>query len=384
MNDATDLSHAAPAAEVDEELIRALGRSELLGLLRPLLENPGMREVIGDFLQFAVVVDSNVIYSDLYFQNCVRLKNGVQPTVKELLASKTILGFFPHEALGEMDAKCVELSDRYDVPLQALLEQWKDYQRHLRIIPTTHIGKDLPELMMLRDANDAAFIQARTVVGADAVLTQDKDIGAAGVPIMPKGRVLLDLRDYARNRAVRVAVVVGTGTAIIVPLAAIVGLIKVIRLIYQKASRGLLLGVGVAVVIALLHPKSREFLIKASKFALQTIEDCAAVLGPAFASAMEAANHADARAAILREVVEKTLGHLKKAQPTLKQAVCRACLVARVPLTVEEIWASVAATGIKLRARDPLRSVRIALRRNPLLICYADGRWGVRQGPTGL
>jgi len=49
-------------------------------------------------------------------------------------------------------------------------------------------------------------------------LTRDADIAAASVPVLPKAQVLLDLWDYARNSAVRVAVVLGTTTAVMIPI----------------------------------------------------------------------------------------------------------------------------------------------------------------------
>ena len=363
---------------VDEELLKALGRSELLGVLRPYLDNPGIRSILGEFLQFHVVVDSNVIYSDLYFVLCVRQKSEVKPTVKELLSSKTIIGYFPQEMLPEMHAKCLELSARYELQPEEVLEQWRQYQTLLRIVPTAHIGNDLPELKELRDLTDTALLKARRAVGAEAVLTRDKDISAASVPVMPKARVLLDLRDYARNRAVRVAVVIGTSTAVIVPLAAIAGVIRLLYLLCQRASRGVLIALGIAGLFALFHPKSREVLVNAAKSTLRILEDCAEVLGPVFAQAMQTAQHADARAETLRVGIQKELGHLKNEKRTLEQAVYRVCSVAPVPLTLTEVCLAIRATGPEIEGSTVEETVATALRQHPLLTHLPDDRWDVR------
>lgn len=364
---------------MNDELIERLGRSELLGLFRPLLNNPSIRDVLGEFLQFHAIVDTNIIASDLLFLTKRRRQKDAQPAIKELLTAKTIIGYFPREALNEVPDKCAEFSERYGIPIDALLDEWRRYQLLLCVVPTAHIGAGIPELKELRDLTDAPFIQARRVVGAQGVITEDKDIGAASIPVIPKARVLLDLRDYSRHRAVRVAVVIGTGTAVIVPVAAVVGLIKMIRVVAQKAPRGLLLGLGIVLVLALLHPKSREFLVNSAKAVVKSITDCAEVLGPTLTKALAAASQADARAVQLREKVEREIdSRIKSVRPTLSQAVYRACLLSPVPMAIPEVWNAVSGAGVRIRAQDPLKSVGIALRRHPLLVRGADERWVVR------
>src|SRR3989442_7981072 len=99
-----DLVTTAPV--VDERLIKALGRSELLGTLRPILDDAGLKAIVGDLLQFHVIIDTNIVMSDLYFMVRRRERQNTEPTVKELLTSKMIVAYFPREALLEVQEKC--------------------------------------------------------------------------------------------------------------------------------------------------------------------------------------------------------------------------------------------------------------------------------------
>jgi len=133
-------------------------------------------------------------------------------------------------------------------------------------------------------------------------------------------------------------------------------------------------------VFALLHPKSREFLFNAGKGVVKAVTDCAEVLGPTFSKAFEAASQADVRAATLRDAVENKIGRLRASRPTLAAAIYRVGLLAPAPMAIPEIWAAVSAAGFKSRARNPLKSVSIAVRRHPLLARCSDERWGARAG----
>jgi len=90
-----------------------------------------------------------------------------RPAVLELLAKRTIIGYFPEEKLAEMREKCVELSVRYDTAPAVIADLWAKYQKHLNIVPTRNLERERLDSQALaaRDPTDVAFLQARHIVG---------------------------------------------------------------------------------------------------------------------------------------------------------------------------------------------------------------------------
>jgi len=135
-------------------------------------------------------------------------------------------------------------------------------------------------------------------------------------------------------------------------------------------------GVG-GLGIALLVPQSRKFLIEAGKAALDSLKKIGTKVGPVIGHTLHAATKAGNEASENRPALEKALAKALSHRLTLTQAVYRACLLARKPLSVEEIWAAAARDGARSRAKAPLGSVLRALKRHPLLMVLPGDRWQI-------
>jgi predicted nucleic acid-binding protein len=331
----------------------------------------------GDFLKIHVIVDTNIIVGDLL---AILRKQSVgkrRPAIMELLAKGTLIGYFPHEKLQEVHEKCIEISERYSIKLPDVLALWKKYQQHLRIVPTGDLELERSDSQALatRDPTDLPFVQARHIVGASVVLSNDPDLKASGAPVMPWSQILLDLRHHARHEGLKAALFIGGGTAIVVPMIALVGCVKMIYKACKSIPPKALLIAAAGFGVALLIPQSRKFLIEAGKSALDAIKKIGAAVGPVLGEAYEAGARAEARAKEMRPALEKKLAEALRKRLTLTQAVYRVCLIARKPLTVTEVWAAAARDGTKSNAKQPLKSVLRALKRHPLLTVLPDRRW---------
>jgi predicted nucleic acid-binding protein len=172
-----------------------------------------LNKSLGSFLQIHAIVDSSIIYADILALTRAKAGERKRPAVLELLAKRTVIGYFPQERLIEMHKQCVVLSDRYGVPLEVVTELWKKYQKHLNIVPTRHLERERLDSQKLaaRDPTDVPFVQARHIVGAGVVLTNDQDLHASGAPVMPWSRLLVDLRHHSRKQGVKAAIFLGTG-----------------------------------------------------------------------------------------------------------------------------------------------------------------------------
>ena len=331
----------------------------------------------GQFLQIDVIIDTNIVVGDLLTLLKTNGQEHRRPAIFELLAKKTLVGYFPLEKLDEVHAKCVEMSRRYSISLDLLKSLWEKYRQHLYFVRTSDLERERADSLKLasRDPTDVPFVQALHIVGASVVLSNDPDLHASGAPVMPWSRVLVDLRHYSRKHGLQVAIILGTSTAVLVPMAALVGCVKLIDHACKSIPRNALLAAVAGIAIALLIPQSRAFLIKTGKAVLEGLKEFGSVVGPAIGKAFEEAERAKAEAAAMRPALDKALAPMLQTRITLAQACYRACLVAAHPLTVSEVWSVASRNGAKSRAQDPLRSVLTALRRHRLLEVLPDGRW---------
>lgn len=360
--------------------------SEVLdGLMAAAMTMQTLNDSLGEFLRIHVIVDSNVIFADLI---AVLRKDSTgrrRPAALELLAKRTFVGYFPQEKLSEMEEKCREISNRYKIPLPEVEALWKKYRAHLHIVPTRDLERERADSMALtaRDPTDVAFVQARHIVGASVVLTNDPDIRASGAPVMPWSQILLDLRHHARKEGMRAAIFFSTGTAIFVPVVAVIGLVHLIFKALKSVPRQALVIAAVGLGIALIIPKSRQFLIDAGKRFLEGFSTFGKKALPLIDQAFAAAARAEKDAAAIRPQLNKDLRAVLRKRLTMTQAVYRACLVSNKPLTVAEVWAIASRDGAKCKGKDPLKSALTALRRHPLLARLQDGRWQVASMLTG-
>lgn len=362
-------------------------RSEALdGILETARNMSALQPILGNLLQAHVILDTSIIVEDLI---CLCKTNGEEhrrPAIYELIAKKVFVAYFPREKVGEVEEKCRTVSERYGLPPDVLLSHWTKYRQRLHLVPTSHLELEHADTLMLagRDPSDVPFLQARHVVGANVVISKDRDILESGAPAMPSSKVLIDLRHYSRKRGLQAAIFLGTGTAIVLPLAAIISFARMLYRASAKVPREALLLAAIGLAAALIVPRSRAFVINAAKEAWEGINKIGPLVFPILSAAMQAVAETEEHAKVIQAGIDKDLPPaLLIKKPALGQACYRACLVASVPLTAEEIWSSAQNYGAKSRALDPLRSMRRVLKRHPLLRERADGRWSVIETSDG-
>lgn len=366
----------SPAFSWAEEFEHSEALDAVMATLSTMHE---LNAAVGTFLQVHAIVDTNIIYADI-LALVRKADNGrMRPAILELLAKRTIIGYFPREKLGEVHEKCLELSSRYEIAPKVVTDLWVNYQKHLKIVPTLALERKRPDSQTLaaRDPTDLPFLQACHIVGASVVLSNDFDLHASGAPVMPWSRVLLDLRHHSRKEGLKAAIFVGTTTAIVVPIAALIGCVRLIYTAAKKVPPNGWMFAAAGFGIALLIPQSRKSLIESGKAALTGLKKLGAKAGPFVRDALEVATIAGQEADKTRPALEKKLARAFSRRITLTQAVYRACLLANRPLTVSEVWAAAARHGAKSKAKAPLAYVLRALKRHPLLRCLPDGRWEI-------
>lgn len=334
-----------------------------------------------DFLRVHAVVDTNVIYADLRYMLRYKPGDRRRPAIFELLAKRTIIGFFPIDKVREVEDKCLEMAERYGVHPRTILELWEQYKKVLRFVPTAAIALKRLDVQTLaaRDPTDLAFLQARHAVGASVIVTNDPDIIASGAPVASSTlQVFLDLRHYSRQQGLMAAVKLGTGMVVMAPIAAVIAGIHGLSTLIKKIPREALYAIAGVIGVALLFPSTRKFLVDTGKVAWQKLNEVGEVVIPVLVEAYAASEKARVNATAIRPRIDQELEKVLRARRlTLGQAVFRACALADSPLSVQEVWDSAVRDGAKSNAKNPLTSVRRALKAHPLLKPIADGRWQV-------
>lgn len=169
----------APATSWVAEFEHSEGLDALMAALSTMHQ---LNASIGTFLQVHAIVDTNIIYGDILALVRTTSENRKRPAVLELLAKRTIVGYFPQEKLVEVQEKCSELSERYGVEPRLVADLWAKYRMHLNIVPTQDLERERPdsETLAARDPTDMPFVQARHIVGANVILSNDADLHASG------------------------------------------------------------------------------------------------------------------------------------------------------------------------------------------------------------
>jgi predicted nucleic acid-binding protein len=362
---------------LDDSWDEKFKRSEELDALLAIASSTHAFESVHRLFRINVIVDTNIICGDVLAILRKQAVGARRPAIMELLAKGVLIGFFPAEKVQEVEEKCREFSKRYGIPLSDLLEQWSKYREVLILVPTRdlELNRKDSRALAIRDPTDLPFLQARHIVGASVVLTNDPDVPASGAPAMPWSRALVDLRHHARHEGLHVALVLGSGVAITVPFVAFFGFLKLIHKAVSNTPPKVIALVAVGLAIALLIPQSRKLLLDLGRTAMAGLKEAGAIVGPALAQTLHAGARAKAMSDEMRPKLERQLELALRTRLTLTQAVYRVCLVENRPLHLVEIWTAAQRNGAKSTATNPLNSVLRALKRHPLVEGLPDGRW---------
>ncbi len=173
----------------------------------------------------------------------------------------------------EVNKHLPRLARQRSIPEEQLRQAWLEFQARIEFRDVK--DRAFPE-QNVRDPNDVPFVDLYLTSDADAVLTQDKDIPAMGAKVL-KPEILLPMRDYARSKSPEVGLRIGGVVVVGIPIVSLVVLLKLLNL--PAEVQLLLLG---AVVVAALHPRTREALSAGFSSLAAGLKSSAGVFGQVF------------------------------------------------------------------------------------------------------
>ena len=232
-----------------------------------LLQWPGLAGVCEPPPEIHAVFDTNVIIEDLRFLAIGRRDSKARTALQELLASGIIVGHFPAEAVGEVEAKLDELSGRYGIPREALALGWLHYRNALQISSTCGLTLSSDE-MSLRDPTDLPFLRLQRLVGAHVIFSYDKDLLVIASRAVPPLRIRVELQELARAHTLYLSTVIGGALTISVGLIGVIELVRAVVRLLGVVPRGVHLAVFAVAVAVIATPSWRSAVVgRCSRFA---------------------------------------------------------------------------------------------------------------------
>jgi predicted nucleic acid-binding protein len=349
--------------------------SDVLPKLRDILEAfPALRSVLPQLLQLAVVIDANIVQSELWW----RLKNRPRPDLRseleEALASGVLIAYAPHHLENEIREHTEELAVRTKCSVANVEREWTSFRRYIHFhTGPKGAGGDLS------DPDDTAYLDTLHDVAVRGIYTRDTHFHESEAPLIfiamdIRNPVDRALRRYARASAVRIGLAFGSSVSAVVSVEVLIALGKILKTLvaaFKRLSPGAQLLILAGVVALLLHPKSRAKL-KELWGALQTS------LRPLLWDAVVDAMYQFAEATATAEAAHKEI-HAFLPEPRRRPLIAHAraaCLAAGKPLRADAILRKAFANGYVSRRGGSQTYLRRVLRADAQFMETAAG-WTV-------
>lgn len=180
-------------------------RSETLAFLRTLEYT---RQFVGPIAQFVVVIDANVVLSDLIWLAGKRRDHSAYTSVMECIKAGTFIAYISRSARDEVTEHIPRIASEKNLPLETMQAEWKQYRKLLKVRTTKQPRVD--KYRGGQDPDDAPHLALADQVRAHGILSNDSDLVAMGDRMngvrVFEAEFVLDARNYSRNMAVAVSI----------------------------------------------------------------------------------------------------------------------------------------------------------------------------------
>ena len=247
-------------------------RSDKLKELRAVVQSwKESSAVIGGAAQFRLVVDTNIVLSEVLWLATKRINPAAKTELLETIEAETIDLYAPPTLLDEVERHIPLIAAKKGIDIQLLYVEWSIYKTKLKIaVP------DVEAVQILKngvDPDDAEFVALAQTIGAAGVISKDKHIGLMGgnqISVM----CITHLRNYSRATSIEMNIKVNGVLFFNISIATIRGLFE--------GGKALINGIGKApdwvkfallagVVFVALHPGARATVANSLKAVLQGI-----------------------------------------------------------------------------------------------------------------
>lgn len=207
--------------------IMTMIRSEMLAHLRAI---DGFKKIIGPVAQFTIVVDANIILSDLIWLVSKRRNPEAQTELMECIRAETVIAYITRTVYEEVNEHISSIAVKQGISKDALRKEWKSYRKLIKIrtprkaLVDRHKGG--------RDPDDAPTIALEKMIHADGILSKDTDIVAMGGLVIELD-FTKQARDYSRKTAVAATIRLGAGLSFMAAWTVVELALKAIQAIIE-------------------------------------------------------------------------------------------------------------------------------------------------------
>jgi len=238
----------------------------LIAIRSLLLENPGFSSFLSMIYVFEIVIDANMIVSDIL----ARRRHGSNPSNNERLVKAGVLRLHvPSGAIIEMETRTLpKVARKKKIPLSELMSEWEAYKASLVI----HSGYDAAKtsIAQLNDSDDAIYIELMNDVDALGVLTNDKHFDFLEFKVL-NCNVLKQIQSYTMAISKSLNLQIGGAYGVSLTGVGVVYLAKSILNLWRRAPSYLQLIILVLAGFALIHQPTREKAVRLSQKAAKPI-----------------------------------------------------------------------------------------------------------------
>lgn len=347
-------------------------RSDALRALLDLKDEfPLFRQLLDDIIQIVMVLDASAIQSELRWRLRWRTKPAARTALHEAIDAGVVIAYAPIFLRQEIEKYLSVIAMDTGASIEVATAEWQRVQSLIRFYAPIGDGRGFA----LVDPKDSDYVLTWKELDADFVRTADyRHFTRMGATVI--GRELDEpLRDYARSTSVIVTVKLGSGLALTFSIMAFVEMVKGITEIIRKLPPIVKIMLLTAVAFALLHPGSREKLIRWAKIVWERLKEAKPVLLPVLEDAAKHLHEAMTTSKTTREAISSRLPIRRKK--TALDYARQICLRSSQALTAYEIARRIIADGYSSQSKSFPAYVRRLLREDGRFV-KADGLWTLR------
>lgn len=238
-------------------MIRSDGLRSLL-VLRDV--SPLLRQLLSDIIQIVVVLDASAVQSELRWRLGSRTNPAARTGLHEAIDSGAVTAVAPAFLKQEIEKYLFQIASETDVTIEVARAEWEQLKRMILFYAPSGDNSEFASV----DPKDSPYALTAKELDADFVRTNDAHFAQMGVTALGSDMDRI-LRDYARSTSVLVTVKLGTGFAVVLGWQSLGAMIGAVAGMIRRLPPAIQLSLGIALAVAVLHPRSREKLIQASR-----------------------------------------------------------------------------------------------------------------------
>lgn len=242
--------------------IELSSQPDSLKLIRSLCEGEDSPffSLFQNLFQMPIILDANVIISDLLWLAKKRKNPDVMPKLLNILVCGTLKAYAPAFLLEELDKNLPLLSEEHGIPLDTLNKHWEEYRPYIELVEVEEATEE--EIAQAQDPKDLPYIKVQQKIGAK-IYTKDTDISAMNGQATNKA-IIICLNEYSQCATVEYSIKIMGVSSVLITQGMITGVAEIVKILSkqgQKLPPWALSIMALMVILAVAHPKSRAVLL---------------------------------------------------------------------------------------------------------------------------